>query len=130
MCNQTDIHLNNVNNRPYEDRGLIVNQSREDIKITSQTCEVIKTVHQKYIDVRQSRLCSARLEASSGPRSRLTIKKNQRGRRSGLCLFLGGLDKSRHIVPTALIVRVQCFKKDLYKAVEGPSTRCKKKKIF
>ena len=27
-----------------------------------------------------------------------------------------------HIVPTALLVRVQCARKDLYKAVEGPST--------
>ena len=26
---------------------------------------------------------------------------------------------SRHIVPIALLVRVQCFRKDLYKAVEG-----------
>ena len=45
---------------------------------------------------------------------------NQRGRGSGPCLLLGGLDKSRHIVSTALLVRVQCFRKDLYKAVEGP----------
>ena len=29
----------------------------------------------------------------------------------------------RHIVPTALLVRVQCFRKGSYKAVEGPSTR-------
>ena len=41
---------------------------------------------------------------------------NQRGQR-------GGLDKARHIVPTALLVRVQCFKKSLHKAVHGPSTR-------
>ena len=43
---------------------------------------------------------------------------NQRRQRSGPCL-----DKARHIVPTPLLVRVQCFSKDLYKAVEGPSTR-------
>ena len=30
---------------------------------------------------------------------------------------------SRHIVPIALLVRVRCFWKDLYKAVEEPSTR-------
>ena len=29
----------------------------------------------------------------------------------------GGLDKSRHIIPTTLLV--QCFRKDLYKAVDG-----------
>ena len=48
---------------------------------------------------------------------------NQRGRRSGPCRLLGGLDKARHIVPTALLVRVQCFRKSLHKAVQGPSTR-------
>ena len=32
---------------------------------------------------------------------------NQRGRRSGSCRLWGGLDKARHIVPTALLVRVQ-----------------------
>ena len=36
---------------------------------------------------------------------------------------LRGLDKARHIVPTALLVRVQCFRKGLFKTVEGPSTR-------
>ena len=43
---------------------------------------------------------------------------NQRGRGPG-----PSLDKSHHIVPAALLVRVQCFRKDLYKAVEGPYTR-------
>ena len=32
---------------------------------------------------------------------------NQRGQRSGPCRLWGGLDKARHIVPTALLVRVQ-----------------------
>ena len=45
---------------------------------------------------------------------------NQRGQRSGP---LGGLDKARHMVLTALLVRVQCFRKGSYKAVEGSSTR-------
>ena len=31
--------------------------------------------------------------------------------------------KARHIVPTALLVRVQCLRNNLVKAVEGPSTR-------
>ena len=48
---------------------------------------------------------------------------NQRGQRSVPCRLCGGLDKARHIVPTALLVRVQCFRKGSYKAVEGPSTR-------
>ena len=48
---------------------------------------------------------------------------NQRGRRSGPCRLSGGLDKARYIVQTALLVRVQCFRKGIYKAVERPSTR-------
>ena len=48
---------------------------------------------------------------------------NQRGQRLGPCRLCGGLDKARHIVPTDLLVRVQCFRKCPYKAVEGPSTR-------
>ena len=48
---------------------------------------------------------------------------NEMGRRSGPCRLWGGLDKARHIVPTPLLVRVQCFRKGPYKAVEGPSTR-------
>ena len=35
---------------------------------------------------------------------------NQRGRRSGPCRLWGGLDKARYKVPTALLVRVQCFR--------------------
>ena len=31
--------------------------------------------------------------------------------------------ESRHTVPTTLLVRVLCFRKDLYKAVEGPITK-------
>ena len=58
-----------------------------------------------YKDIRQSRLCSARLEASSGPKT-----NNQRGRGSVHCLLLGGLDKSRHIVLKALLERVQYFR--------------------
>ena len=37
-----------------------------------------------YIDIRQSRLCSARLEASSGSRTKGVSTNNQRGRGSGL----------------------------------------------
>ena len=38
---------------------------------------------------------------------------NQRGQRSEPCRLWGGLDKARHIVPTALLVRVQCFQVSL-----------------
>ena len=48
---------------------------------------------------------------------------NQRGRRSRLCRLLGGLGKVCHVVPITLLVRVQCFRKGLCKAVEGPSSR-------
>ena len=75
-----------------------------------------------YKDILQSRLCPCCLEASSGPRTKVPTN-NRRGQGSRPCLLWRGLDKSRHIVPTALLVRVQCFRKDLYKAVEGPSTR-------
>ena len=40
---------------------------------------------------------------------------NQRGQISGPCRLWG--------VPTALFVRVQCFRQGLYKVVERPSTR-------
>ena len=69
------------------------------------------------------RLCSARLEASLGLMAEGVPTNNQRGRRSGPCRLGGGFDKARHIVPTALLVRVQFLRKGLYKAVEGPSTR-------
>ena len=62
-------------------------------------------------------LCPARLEASSGLIAEGALTSNQKGRRSG-----GGLDKARPIVPTALLVRVQCFSKGLYKTAEWPST--------
>ena len=71
----------------------------------------------------KGRLCSARLKASSGLMAEGVPTNNQRGRRSGPCRLWGGLDKARHIVPTALLVRVQCFRKSLHKAVQGPSTR-------
>ena len=41
----------------------------------------------------------------------------------GPCRLCGGLYKARHVVPTALLVRVQCLRKTLYMAVEGPNTK-------
>ena len=67
--------------------------------------------------------CAARcLYASSGPKAEGVPINNQRGRGSGPCHLLRGLDKARHIVPTALLVRVQRLRNDMYKAVKGPST--------
>ena len=67
-------------------------------------------------------MCSARLEASSGLVHEGVPTNNKRGRISGPCRLRGGLDKARHIVSTALLVRVQCFREGLYKAAEGQST--------
>ena len=68
--------------------------------------------------------CATRnLYASLGPKADGVPTNNRRRRGSGLCRFWGGLDKARYIVPTALLVRVQCFRNDLYKAVKGQSTR-------
>ena len=64
--------------------------------------------------------CATRsLYASSSPKAERVPTNNQRGRGSGPCRLWGGLDKARHIVPTALLVRVQRFRNDLYKAVKG-----------
>ena len=46
---------------------------------------------------------------------------NQEGQRSRTCRSCGGLDKARHVVPTGLIVRVQCYRKSMHMAVGGPS---------
>ena len=43
---------------------------------------------------------------------------NQRERESGSCHLYGGLDKARHIVQTALLVRVQRLRNDLYSLLE------------
>ena len=80
--------------------------------------------YQKYIVTSIKVGCPTRsLYASSGPKAEGVPSNNQMGRGSGLCRLWGGLDKARHIVPTALLVRVQRFRNDLYKAVKGPSTR-------
>ena len=81
-------------------------------------------VYQKYLVTSIKVGCATRsLYASSGPKAEGVPTNNQRGRGSGPCRLWGGLDKVRHIVPTALLVRVQRFSNDLYKAVKGPSTR-------
>ena len=77
-------------------------------------------VYQKYRGTSIKVGCATRsLYASSGPKAEGVPTNNQRGRGSGPCRFWGGLDKARHIVPTALLVRVQRLRNDLYKAVKG-----------
>ena len=74
-------------------------------------------VYQKYLVTSIKVGCATRsLYASSGPKAEGVPTNNQRGRGSGPCRLWGGLDKARHIVPTALLVRVQRFRNDLYKA--------------
>ena len=81
-------------------------------------------VYQKYLATSIKVGCATRsLYASSGRKAEGVPTNNQRGRGSGPCRLWGGLDKARHIVPTALLVRVQRFRNDLYKVVKGPSTR-------
>ena len=53
------------------------------------------TISKIYKDFRHSRLCSARLEATSGPRTKGVPTNNHRERVSGHCLHWGDLDKSR-----------------------------------
>ena len=78
-------------------------------------------VYQKYIGTSIKVGCATlSLYASSGPKAEGV---NQRGHALGPCRLGGGLDKARHIVQTALLVRVQRLRNDLYKAVKGPSTR-------
>ena len=74
------------------------------------------------LNIRQSKQSSVRLEARSGLRTTRFPTNKQRGRGSRPCVVSGSLDESRHIVPTDWLVRVQCFRKGLSKAVEGPST--------
>ena len=59
---------------------------------------------------------------NSGPKAEGVTTYNQRGRGSGPFHLCGGLDQASHIVPTALLVRMQRLRNDLYKAVKGPST--------
>ena len=117
-----------VNNPSYKSRGPTTNQSVEAINAKSKKYRGVFNVKSrkktrqvreklsKQLDykqvpkkkertkpgVRKGRLYSARLEASSGPRT----EGNQKRWRSGPSLLWGGLDKSRHIVPSALLVRM------------------------
>ena len=52
-----------------------------------------------------------RLYTSSGAKAEGVPTNNQRGGGSGPCRLCEGSDKARHIVPIALLVRVQRFRK-------------------
>ena len=56
---------------------------------------------------------------SSGLTAKGAPTNNQRGRGSGPCRLWQGFDMARHIVHTALLVRVQCISKILYKLQKG-----------
>ena len=49
-------------------------------------------------------------------------EKQSEGTQLGTLLPLRGLDKARHLAPTALKIKVQWLRNSLYMAVEGPST--------
>ena len=60
-------------------------------------------------DIRQSRLYSAHLERAQVQGARGVPTYNQMGREAGPYLLLGDLYKTRLIVHTAFLVRVQYF---------------------
>ena len=81
-------------------------------------------VYQKYKGTSIKEGCATRsLYARSGPKAEGVPTNNHRGRGLGPCRLWGGLDKARHIIPIALLVRVQRIRNALYKAVKGPGTR-------
>ena len=113
-----------MNNPPYRDVRPTANQSGEVIKMQHEDKFGYKNLYQEYILVStRVRYAMHSLYASSGRRAIWVPTNNQRGRRSEPCYLWGGLDKARHIVTTALLVRVHCFRNGLYKVVEGPSTK-------
>ena len=75
-----------------------------------------------YSDIYQRRLCYAQSVRELRPHglkeSRPTIRRDED---QGIG-YSEGFGKSRHIIPIALLVKLQRSRKDLYKAVEGPST--------
>ena len=80
-------------------------------------------VYQKYIGTSiKVGSTTRRLYASSGLKAEGVPTNYRRGQGSGPCHLLGGIDKARHIVPTALLARVQFLRNDLNKSVKGQST--------
>ena len=90
------IIFKNVNNHPYKDWESTANQSGVAIKVITHKhirwkCGISKI----YKDIRQSRLCSAHLMASSASRIEGVPTNTHRGRGSGLCLLWRGVEKFR-----------------------------------
>ena len=112
-----------VYNPPYIDWGPTAKQSSEVIKMWCTNMYRNIKKYQKYLVTSIKVVCATRsLYASSGPKAEGVPIKNQRWRGSGPCCLWGGLERARHKVPTALLVRLQRFRNDLYKAVKGPRT--------
>ena len=124
-CNKKDTHFNFlVNHPPYRDWGHTANQSEEVVKMWYINMYSNIILYQKYLMTSIKVGCATHsLYASQGSKAKRVPNNNQRGWGSGPCRLWGGLDKDRHIIPTALLVWMQCFRNDLYKAVKGSSIR-------
>ena len=113
-----------VNNPPYRNSGWTSDQSGYVIKMWCTNIYSKIILYQKYLGTSIKVDCATHsLYASSRPKAEGVPTNNQRGRGSGPCRLWEGIDKTRHIVPTALFVRVQCLRNGMYKAVEGTCTR-------
>ena len=119
LCNQKDTQPSNscvmkrtpIINPPHRDWGPTANQSGEAIKMWYTNIYSNIVLYQKYLGTSIKVGCATcNLYASSGPKAEGFTTNNQRGRGSELCRLCRGLDKARHIVPTALLARVQRFK--------------------
>ena len=67
-------------------------------------------VYQKYLVTSIKVGCATRsLYSSSCPNAEGVPTNSQMGRELGPCRLWGGVDKARHIVQTALLVRLQRF---------------------
>ena len=97
---------------------------RSVLELSGQPSDSHIKVYQKYLVSSIKVSCATRsLYVSSGPKDEGVLSKNQKGQGSGPCSNRGGLDKTRYIAPIALLVRVQRFRNDLYKAVKMQRTR-------
>ena len=80
-------------------------------------------VYQKIIGISiKVGSATSSLYASSCPKVEGVPTNNHRGRGSVPCRLWERLDKDRQIIPTAMLVKVQRLRNDLYKTVKGPST--------
>ena len=114
-----------INKPQYKDQGPTAITGREVINFFIHKClPVICIIPKESSDIRKSRLCS--VQSVRQLRSKGCKSPNiQKGQSSGPCRLCGGLEKVCLVVPTALLVRVQCSRnfKSLHMVVEGMSTR-------